>query len=242
MTEYIQCQLKTQLCKFYSQNKNNINKSQSKAEDVRLIFEDEENKGSHLNQSGWTDGLQGKGEEWTLNNSDVSELQKIINSKANKDEIFNTVYENEEANLDDEFINFKPKIKSEISKNHTKSIPRPQIRPQSGRNVQSSNISMNHNSFITPTEGMKANTILNYPQIPLNKSVTQNVGFNQQFGNVPPAQFNILAQKAWSSTNKQQMENMRQNTNPNNNVRIDNDISRRFNPSLKNNRIVNDMN
>ena len=195
-----------------------------------------------MNQSKQTDGLQGQGEELSLNNSDVSELQKLINSKDRKDEIFNTGFENEEANKDksstsgDDFLNFKPKVKTEISKNQTKSIPRSNIRPQTGRNIQNSEINMNQRSFIGAQNPSGIQRFHNNPHTPMNPNLTQNMALNHPFVNIPPPGFNIHAHKAWNSAHKNQLENINKGPNPYS-AKIVNNFSRPINPSQSQNQV-----
>lgn len=186
--------------------------------------------------------MQGQGEEISLTNSDASDLEKLINSKMEKDQIFKTAYEEDEKEnerrlkVTDDFINFKPNLKSEILLNQNRSIPRQNPRPQSGRNIQqNSEINMGQHSFVGSPGFIALNNPQNQSQTPINPNHTQNmIKFNQPFANVPPPAFNIQAHKGWNSANKQMMENMRMAHHPYNNPKVVNNLSKPLNPSLSN--------
>lgn len=114
--------------------------------DVRLNFDDEEIRASNsTNQNNKGDGLQGQGEEITLTDAELSDLQHILDSTPNsqpRTNKRNLKFQGRERfesagriNFDDNPINMPPENNLLNFDTRNSSIPRALNRPSSGRNI-----------------------------------------------------------------------------------------------------------
>jgi hypothetical protein len=181
--------------------------------DVRLNFDDEEIKVSHPTyQNNAGDGLQGQGEEITLTNAELSDLQQMLDSTPNSQTNTNINSSSRgrdrfesagRIDFDDNLINVNPAQNPLARDNRNSSIPRQQLRPSSGRNLRNPNQATNQRSFIAPQQNQMQNMNFNQaqPVIPFSQVNNQTQVLPQNFSgysNVFPQNLNLIPIKARS--------------------------------------------
>lgn len=179
---------------------------------MRLNLEDEEMKTIHATNDPKRnmDGLQGQGEEITLTDNELVDLQDILDHPASQTPSNGMrskpmspcnirAASGLRNNFPDDFVNMGPKRYSQGARQN-RSIPRKLIIQQPGRNMQ--NRIIDNRSFINQPYGIPPAKVNMHG---VNMKFPNNMG-NQMPGslggnsnNAEPSSVDILKQKAWNS-------------------------------------------
>lgn len=195
------------------------------ADDVRLDFDDEEIKLGHptYNQNRESDGLQGQGEEITLTDSELTDLQNLLDHpqpartiQAREEPLNRERVESpNKIKFTDDLINIAPREDSSNRRQQNRSIPRHMIKAQSGRNIIAQNVQNNQRSFLNQPYPQNPMINAQTPQGfhmgrggPINLTQQFPNNFGAQFRNAPQMHPHIHAQKAWNSAHRFQQPNM----------------------------------
>lgn len=197
-------------------------RTQKDSEDIRLDFEEEIKMSYPTSQNRESDGLQGQGEEITLTDAELTDLQQLLDIAPSQSNQFDLQIDSvqkpkerkessDRIQFTDDLINLNTQKGSLNRKNQNKSIPRHLVNVNPGRNMAMQNQLHNQN-----TMGHQNHPNLHRPMIqmhnqqrfnpmmatPNNMNQHHNINFGAQFRNAAGPHQNVMMQKQWNSAQR----------------------------------------